>query len=172
MTQTMRGHLIHSYGTTPAVWGGILLTAVSQFILKILVPLSIASWLTLMMGTGPATDGLLTIFVVFAAGLSCGYLGDLVFIRMSDGRYAVLVSRFYDMLTRKEVSFFREQKAGTLGALFRDHMDGTINLFRLLRTEIVPLVAATLLPALVLLVFDWRVAIIFALAVVLRGLAF
>jgi len=163
-------HLLRSYGTTPAVWGGLLMTLASEVTNKVAVPISIASWITaLTFDSQHALTWAVITALLFLLTVGCGYLGDHIFVRRSDARYKVLVYTFYDKVMRKDASFFREQKAGVLGAIFRDHLDGTINLFRLLRTGIVPLAAATIIPALVLVAFDYRLAVIFILAVAIRA---
>ena len=104
----------------------------------------------------------------FVVSISFAYIGDYIFVRYTDARYEVLVSEFYDNLMGKDISFFRAHRTGTLNSLFRDYMDGTINIFRLMRTGVFPLLISSLAPLFVLCYFDWRVAAVFCCTMGLR----
>lgn len=169
MNKVMCSHLLKAYGTTKAVWVGILLTAASHFILKILVPIAATMWIvSITSGTDRLISGIATIAALFVVSISFAYIGDYIFVRYTDARYEVLVSEFYDNLMGKDISFFRAHRTGTLNSLFRDYMDGTINIFRLMRTGVFPLLISSLAPLFVLCYFDWRVAAVFCCTMGLR----
>jgi ABC-type multidrug transport system fused ATPase/permease subunit len=169
MTKAFRAHLRRSYGTSRGVWAGTLLTAASHLVGKIIIPISIAAWLmSVIRGSGQATASLAVIAILYLASILFGWVGDYVFVSSTDERYKQLVSMFYDSVMEKDVSFFRSEKAGALASLFREYMDSTIGIFRLFRTEIVPLLIIAIVPGLILITYDWRVATVFASSVVLR----
>ena len=66
MNKVMCSHLLKAYGTTKAVWVGILLTAASHFILKILVPIAATMWIvSITSGTDRPISGIATIAALF-----------------------------------------------------------------------------------------------------------
>ncbi len=170
MASRVGRHLFQTYGRLPSVWIGMIFGALAQCILKIGIPITTAFWLTELIFHGEyLVDALVLIAALYVTALFLEYLGGYIFVKGTDAAYEHLVGRFHDAAMAKEVRFFRDEKAGSLASLFRNHMDGTINVFRLIRTDIVPTVITTIVPVIVLAIFSAAAASIFALAIVVRA---
>jgi ABC-type multidrug transport system fused ATPase/permease subunit len=165
LTRNVLKHLVRSYGKLPSVWIGVLATALANIILKGVVALVVAQIIiAILSGKRSASENVLFLFIMLASATMLGVVGDYIFVKGTDARYKDLVGFFHRDLMMKDVGFFRNEKVGALSALFRDYLDGTINVFRLFRTEIIPSILSVFLPIAILLYFDWQVA-----AVVLSG---
>jgi ATP-binding cassette subfamily B protein len=170
MKRQVIDHLLRTYGRAKSIWVGTAFTAASHIVSKIFVPMALATWVAeIAVSKVPSLAELPTIVLLYLGALLFGAVGDYVFVKRSDELYEKLVGRFYDLVIQQDAGFFRAEKAGLLSAMFRNLLDGTINLFRLLRTEIIPLLVATVGAVVVLAKYDWRAAAVFTFAAVLRG---
>ena len=166
----MLRHLYLSYGCVPGIWLGIILTFIAQAIIRIAIPLIIAAFVvSLFYEPDLGIYYAICFFAVYLSAIAINFLSDYIFIKFTDKRYEILVGRFYDSITARSVSYFRSQQSGKLNTLFRNHMDGTINLFRLFRVDIIPLIIASIGPIVVLIEYSSLIGLIFFVAVFCRG---
>jgi ATP-binding cassette subfamily B protein IrtB len=161
MTRDEFAHFGRSYGRLPSVWIGILGTVLANIILKGIIALVVAQIIVAILNGNPSAFAFVSLLLLMLVSATVlGAIGDYVFVRGTDARYKDLVGFFYRDLMVKDVGFFRGEKVGALNALFRDYLDGTITVFRILRTEIVPAILSVFLPIVVLAYFDWEIAAI------------
>lgn len=166
----MLRHLYLSYGRVPGIWLGILATAIAQIIIRIAIPLIISAFVvSIFYENERELYYAFGFFVVYMFAIGLSYFADYIFIKYTDKRYEVLVGRFYDSLTARPVSYFRSQQSGKINTLFRNHMDGTINLFRIFRVDMIPLMIASIGPILVFLNYSIVISLVFFTAVICRG---
>lgn len=169
-SKAILSHLFESYGRSISLWIGISLTLVSQVIFRIAIPVAMALFVTgIVYDQHLAELSLLWLVVAYLCAVIVGYTADHLFIRHSDARYECLVGDFHDSIMMKPVRFFRDEGAGNLSTLFRNHMDATINLFRYLRKDILPLLVAAIGPFIVFFPKSLAIACVFLLATLLRG---
>jgi ATP-binding cassette subfamily B protein len=101
----------------------------------------------------------------YLLGAVIGILGELSSIKTTDERYEVLAIKYYQRLAGKDMAFYRNQQVGYLRGLFRQHLDGTMNLLRLFRGDITRMFVSLVFPVIVLLIMNWRIGLIVAIAV-------
>lgn len=169
-SKAILSHLYESYGRSKFLWIGIGLTLVSQVVFRVAIPVAMALFVTgIVYDQYMAECSLLWLVVAYLCAVVIGYTADYLFIRHSDARYERLVEDFHASIMMKPVRFFRDEGAGKLSTLFRNHMDATINLFRYLRKDILPLLVAAIGPFIVFLPKSLSIACVFLLATFLRG---
>lgn len=164
-------HLFYSYGREPLIWVGIAFSLISYFILKIAVPIVIAKTISYYFAqelVGFHIFGI--ILLIYTAGIAIGSLGDVVFIRKSDERYEHLVEQLYRDAVANDTDVLRTRPIGEIMSIFRNLMDGTINIFRLFRIEILSLAVSTLVPIFILSFYSLTASAVLALGFVLRGI--
>jgi ATP-binding cassette, subfamily B (MDR/TAP), member 7 len=167
---SMLGHLWQTYGCSAGVWIGSLMSVSGYVITRVIVPVLVATLVALAIAdTAIPVSMWYYTMAVYGAGIILGAVGDVVFIRITDGRYKLFVRAFFSKLMRSEISFFRGKQSGELGAIFRDHLDGTVNIVRLLRVELVPVVLTILLMGAVIGASSATAGLLFFLSIIIQA---
>ncbi len=152
MKKAVYKHLLHAYGNLPLLWIGIVTECIRTLTQKVFLVL-IVSYLALDMATGStekAKSLILLFILVYIAGTLIGALGELLAIKTTDTRYKVLLMNYYQKLVGKDLSFYRDHQTGYLISLFRQHLDGTMALVRLHRSDAVRMFVSLFGPVVVL----------------------
>lgn len=108
---------------------------------------------------------ILYFFVLFCVGVILGSAGDLVAFYSENLEYRRLALDYYSKLTRKDMSFYRDNQTGYLASTFRQYLDAAIVLVRFLRANVLSTLVTLLAPVVVLLFANWQVGLIALLIV-------
>lgn len=164
-------HIAKSYGSLPGVWVGFFVSMIAYVLLYGLLAVVVAEFLlAVLMRTG-ADTGLLTVKMLAVIALSASFslLGDYAFVRSTDQRYAALVSKHYSLVASASGRKLQAVGLDKVKNLFRDHMDGTIGILRLLRDDVLRILLACLVPAAYLATYDPLVGLLVAAIAVLQA---
>jgi len=115
-----------------------------------------------------AKTEILLFLAVYMIGAIIGSGGELLANRAADERYRTLLIAYYNKLTGKDMAFYREYRTGSLADGFRKHLDGSMNLVRLLRGDFARMSVSLTFPLLVLFVVNWRLGIILTMSVAVQ----
>jgi ABC-type multidrug transport system fused ATPase/permease subunit len=95
-----------------------------------------------------------TVLIAFASAVALRCVADYVFVRQTDRIYARLVKTFHrDILSMDTVVPNIIVGARNIDSVFRDYMDGTIAIFRIIKSDILPVLVSVLGSIAVLLFF-------------------
>lgn len=171
MRKDVYRHLLKSYGDLPLLWIGFA-TETFRTLMQRVVVILVVSWIVADVTAGDidaARQHIWLFMAVYIAGVIVGETGDLLAIRTTDKRYKALLMRYYRKLVGKDLSFYRDHQAGYLASSFRQHLDGTIALVRLWRSDIVPTLVGLTLPVAVLFAAEWRAGLTAAAVVIAQA---
>lgn len=98
--------------------------------------------------------------VAYAIGALIGTLGEIVALWVQNNRYNSIRMTFYQKLTGKDMSFYRDNQTGYLAGAFRQHLDGLMVLARMMRTRVVQVGISVIVPVIVLASNDWRLGLL------------
>ncbi|MDB5178192.1 MAG: hypothetical protein JWN01_135 [Patescibacteria group bacterium] len=155
-------HLLSTYGRQPGVWFGFATEIVRVFLTRIYVTVLMAQAASSLAAGDleSAKRNIVYFFWSYVFGTMLGSIGDLVATRSENKEYGRLMPSFHGRLTGKDMAFYRDHQTGYLAGLFRQHLDGTMDLVRLLRSDGVGIVLALVVPVFVLLAADWRLGLV------------
>lgn len=162
MNRDVYRHLMQTYGRQPAWWFGLAAGLVKNYMLRVWAAIIMAQTASdLASGdVASAKHNVILFFVAYSLGPIIGAIGDLVAIRAENDVYGRLLEKFFVRLTGKDMSFYRDNQSGYLAGLFRQYLDGMLQLVRLLRGEAAGIFVSLTIPAVVLWVADWRLGLI------------
>jgi len=164
-------HLWRNYGRLPLLWVGMLAEILRTAIVRVVAPVLVVKVIISMTaGNSPvAVHTLCYFFVIYVAGAMIGAGGELLSIRVTDKRYKTLLLGYYSCLLKKDMAFYRGSHTGRLSGDFRYHLDGTMNLVRLWRSDILKMLVSLIGPIIALLFIEWRLGVLIAITVVILG---
>jgi ATP-binding cassette subfamily B protein len=157
-----------SYKEVRSVWLGFLSKLIENFTSKCLLSILLAKLIKALVegDRGFATKLILITTGVLIATAIVNAIGDHFFVKYTDKRYKVLAGDFHSKLLAKDVAYFEQESVGKLESLFRNHLDGTIKVIRLLRGNVLSFLSALFFPVIALVFYDLKIAV----AVLIIGL--
>lgn len=173
INQTVYRHLLQTYGRSPGVWFGFFAGAAKPFLL-IVVTAVVTSQIAANITSGNLQDTktqILYLFLVNISGVSISTVGEMVSVRAENSVYEKLLVAYYKKLTSKDMAFYRDHQTGYLTSLFRQYLDSSLLLVRLLRGEFMRSFVALVSPVVILSFIDWRLGLL-TFAVILIQLAY
>jgi ABC-type bacteriocin/lantibiotic exporter with double-glycine peptidase domain len=167
----MFNHLLNSYGRLSGVWIGILFTLFATTAIRIFAPFILSLFLTSVALDGLAdTKYLVLFFGSYVTGIILHFVADQSFIATTDRRYEFLVGQLFDRMLKMNPKFHRTAMQGEIGSIFRDHMDGTINFFRILRSDLLPISLTILVSSLIIMYYNFLAAVLFIAAMAAQAM--
>jgi ATP-binding cassette, subfamily B, bacterial len=170
MKKEVYKHLLQTYGRLPLLWVAILIEIIRTTIQRIFVVIIVARIIShIAAGNLEAAKSNIILFLfVFCGATVLGLIGELIAIKVTDLKYESLLLGFYRKLVGKDMSFYRDHQTGYLSSLFRQHLDSTMNLVRLFRSEIIRFVISILFPVIVLFIVGWKIGLAAAAVVIIQ----
>jgi ATP-binding cassette, subfamily B, bacterial len=158
MKKAVYWHLWRNYGDLPLLWVGVLAEMLRTAIVRVMAPvLAVTIIVSLTAGDASAAKHTLSSFLaIYALAAVVGAGGELLSIRVTDKRYKSLLLNYYSRLLNKDIAFYRDDHTGRLSADFRHHLDGTMNLVRLWRSDILKMAVSLVGPIIALSIIDRR----------------
>lgn len=152
-------HLMRTYGYLPFIWLGALSEMMKGIVHRILSIFLLGSIVSYLLKGEYEVAQRYTIYflLLYVAAEIVGAIGEFFAIRSSDQRYRGLTLDYYSKLLGKDISFYRSNQLGALAASFRQHLDGTMTLIRLLRRDFVGLFVALILAPVSLFYLDSKI---------------
>ncbi|HTH72581.1 MAG TPA: ABC transporter ATP-binding protein [Candidatus Pristimantibacillus sp.] len=173
MNRKVYSYLLRTYGRQPAYWVGVGGTIVQTLLMRVVLPLitaRIAVYITKGDFHGARTYTAVYLLAA-SAGLVIRFAKDLVANRIENRVYGGLMVNFYQKLVGKNVAFFRDHQTGYLASTFRQHIDSTMELVRMFRSDILQSFISLTVPATVLMIVSWKVGLA-ALVVVIAQIVY
>lgn len=164
-------HMFASYGKRPGIWFAFTAEAVRAFIGRVVTVVILAEMVA-SISAGNLDRARQMIFLWLLLTLVSTLFasaGELVGIRTENHVYAKLLENWYKKLTNKDMAFYRNNQAGYLSAMFRQYLDGQLQLIRLLRGDILRTAISLAFPAIVLIIASWKVGLVAILLVVTQA---
>lgn len=152
-------HLLRTYGRNPGQWLGLIAEIIRTLFLRVWVIVIMAQATTAITAGDKdrAMQSILLLLVVQIVGAIIGLIGELVAIRSENIQYGKLMRAYHHKLTNKDMAFYRDHQTGYLASVYRQYLDGILQLVRFLRSEVARVVISLSVPVLILLYADWRV---------------
>jgi ATP-binding cassette subfamily B protein len=168
MNRDVYKHLLATYGKLPAMWLGVIAEIIRTVLLRVLIVLFIAQAASnIAAGDFEAAQMNAIMFTIFyVVGIVIGALGELLMVYTEDHEYGRLMIRYYQNLSTKDMSFYRDHQTGYLTSLFRQYLDGILTLVRLIRGDAVRTVISLTAPAIVLCIINLPIGLV-AIAIII-----
>jgi ATP-binding cassette subfamily B protein len=168
MNRDVYSFLLRTYGRSPGYWAGFFAVVVQTILLRVVSVIVIAQ-LASNIAKGDldaAKSNILMYLAVAVTGLIFKLIKDLVAPKAENGVYRGLMVSFYKKLVSKDMSFYRDHQTGYLSSVFRQNVDSSMELVRLVRGDIVQTFISLTFPVAVLFIASWKVGLA-ALAVII-----
>ena len=168
MNKEVYKHIWQSHGRDPAQWLGFFAEIIRTLLLRVVVMIIMAATAT-SIAAGDITGAkryTLYFFLAYVVGSVIGTLGELLSVHAEDQQYGQRLMTFYVKLTGKDMSFYRDNQTGYLASMFRQYLDGTVLLVRLLRGDVIKVIISLIAPTVVLFFADTKVGLV-ALAIII-----
>lgn len=171
MRKAVYRHLWRNYGDLPRLWVGVLAEVLRTTVVKVVAPVLVVKVIiSITVGSAPVAVHTLCSFLgIYVLGTVIGVGGELLSIRVTDRRYKRLLLNYYSRLLNKDIAFYRNNHTGRLSGDFRYHLDGTINLVRLWRSDILKMLVSLIGPVIALLFIQWKLGVLTAITVGVLG---
>ena len=114
---------------------------------------------------------ILYFLVTYIAGSLIWTVGEIISLRTEDAQYGHMTREFHRKLINKDMAFYRDSQTGYLATVFRQHLDSSLFLIRMLRTSMLDAFVSIVAPVAVLLYVNTSIGLI-TLAVVLLQTAY
>lgn len=173
MNREVYSYLLKTYGRQPGYWVGIAAVVVQTLLVRV-VSVIVVAHLAANIANGnfsAARTDILIYLAVTTAGLVARLVRDLVAAPAENKVYNRLMFNVYKKLVGKDMSFYRDNQTGYLAGAFRQHVDSTMLLARLFRTEAIQTTISLTIPTVVLIVASWKVGLA-ALAVIIAQIIY
>lgn len=168
MEQSVYKHLLSTYGRQPGIWFALICELIRSLINRVYVVILLAGMVSAVSaGDYPRARQYVLIYVIVVViSIFIGSAGDLVGTRTENKQYGSLMTDYYQKLTSKDMSFYRNAHTGYLTAMFRQYLDGAILLVRMVRGDGIRTATSLIFPTIVLLVTSWKIGILAVLVIV------
>ena len=173
MNRAVYRRLLASYGRVPSQWLGWILELASSLCTRVWAVIIMAQ-ATADVAAGSfetAQRQVMLFFIVYSVGFILGAVGVLVVMYSGNIQYRVQTRLYYDKLTGKDMSFYRDHQTGYVISMFRQYVDTLVTLPRFLINEVTGTVVSLTVPVVVLLFVDLRVGLI-ATAIVITQVVY
>lgn len=162
MNRDVYKHILSNYGKRPAMWVGLIIEIIRTILLRVLIVLFIAqAAANIAAGNFEAAQLNAIMFTIFyIIGIIIGAVGELLMVYTEDKEYGRLMTKYYEQLSTKDMSFYRDRQTGYLTSLFRQYLDGVLTLVRLIRGDAVRTIISLTAPAIVLCIVSLPVGLV------------
>ncbi len=168
MNKEVYKFIFHTYGRNFGQWIGFLAEMFRVVVMRVYIVIAIAQ-VTANIASGnfdAAKKYSFYFFIAYVAASLVGTLGELLSTRAENTQYGRLMLSFYQKLVGKDISFYRDNQTGYLTSIYRQHLDGSLLLLRLLRGEALGAFISLIIPPFVLFFASPQIGLI-AMTVVL-----
>ena len=170
MNKDVYKYLLHTYGRNFLLWVGL-----SAEIFRVVVVRVYGVFLMAQVTSDVASAHFdvakrhtLYFFIAYIIGSLAGTFGELISLNTENQQYGKLMMAYYKKLVGKDLSFYRDNQTGYLASIFRQHLDGAINLFRFFRGEALATFISMVVPPIVLFFASPPVGLIAAFIVFIQ----
>jgi ATP-binding cassette subfamily B protein len=172
MNNTALRHVLRTYGRSPGVWFAFGAEVVRAFLGRVVTVLLLAGMVAAVAeGNFDRAKELVIIWAaitLFTTVLSV--FGELAGVRGENRTYGNLMLSYYEKLTGKDMTYFRDTHTGYVAAQVRQYVDAGLLLTRQLRGEILRMFISLVFPVVVLFVLYWPIGLVAFVLVVTQGL--
>ena len=170
MNKKVYSFLLSTYGRRPGVWFAITAEVIRTVINRVVSVIMLSSLVsdiaradiegaqrTVLMWVS------LAVLSIFIAGV-----GDYVGLLSENAQYNQLAIDYYRRLTRKDMSFYRDNHTGYLTSMYRQYLDSAMQMVRLIRMDIIRNIISIVFPAIVIWTHAWRIGLLVTLLVIFQ----
>lgn len=163
-------YLFRTYGKSPAQWVGFVAEVIRVLIIRVYVVVVMAQATTsIAAGDIAGAKRYALLFLgAYIIGSVIGTLGELLSIHTENVRYERLAIHFYQKITGKDLSFYRDNQTGYLTSVFRQHLDSTLNLLRFFRGEALGTIISLIIPPIILFFASPGIGLIAILVIIIQ----
>src|SRR3990167_2580708 len=161
--KTVLSHVYKSYREVGSVWVAIATEIFKLFVYKCLLAILLAQFVLAVVLGEKISNELWFICLWMLIAVFVGAVGDFLFVKNTDNKYQLLATEYHKMILSQRVDFFKWKSASQINNLFRDHLDGTIRIIRLLRGEVLTAVMSSILPIFVVSYVQPKIGFLFFL---------
>ncbi len=170
MNKEVYKHIISTYGRQPAVWIALLAEGTRAFIGRIITVMLLAQLVaSVSVGDFDSAQDIIIVWVVITVAAVMAGLADLNALWAENHEYEDLMLKYYKKLTNKDMMFFRNNHAGYLTAMFRQYLDSSLILVRMIRGDLLRTAISLTFPAIVMLFTAWQVGVVAVVLIVVQG---
>lgn len=173
MNRQVYYYLLTTYGRLPGYWFGVVAEIISSLIIRVFGVIFVANIAGAIAARdlGHAKQQVLIYFLVSVVGNVLATAGEIVAYRAENKRYDELVVHYYRRMMAKDMSFFKDHQTGYLATTFRQHVDGGLQLVRLVRQDFIRQFVSLVAPTVVLFTYAWQIGVI-AVAIIFTQLIY
>lgn len=168
MNKEVYKHILATYGKNVGQWVGLVAEIIRLLIMRVYIVIPMAR-VTSSIASGDlyqAKRNTLYFLIAYVTGSIIGSFGEILSTDTENVQYNKSRLYFYQKLLGKDLSFYRDHQTGYLVSIFRQYIDGMMNLVRLLRGEALGTLISLIIPPILLYFVSPRVGLV-AIAVVL-----
>lgn len=164
-------YIFSTYGHRLGLWFGIGAETIRTFIVRIYVVILLADMVAAISANdfNRAKNNIAVYFLAYIAAVAIGTIGDVIAIDTENNVYAKLMIGYYKKLTSKDMSFYRDSHTGYLTTMYRQYLDSSLQLVRMIRTDIVRTTISLTMPAVVLFIYSWKVGLVAFAMIILQA---
>lgn len=152
MYSEVYAYLCKTYLRNPLEWVGLCAELIRTYIIRVHIVI-IAAQVTSDLAVGNyagAKHGTVVFFVVYTLGAILGTFAELLCNYIENKEYGDLSFAYYQRLTGKDLSFYRDNQTGYLASVFRQHLDSAMTLIRFIRGDAFGVLLSLIIPPIVL----------------------
>ncbi len=170
MNRTVYKHLLSTYGRQPMIWFAVCAELIRTIIGRVIVVILLA-WMVSSVTVGDFEQAkrlVLIYLIVSLIAIVIGSLGDLAAHYSENLVYGKLQLKYYEKLTHKDMSFYRDNQIGYLTVMLRQYVDSSIILVRILRSDFIRTGISLTIPITILMIYSWQIGVITLILVVFQ----
>lgn len=170
MNKEVYKYIFRTYGRDPRMWVGFFGVLIEAFIVRVYVVIIVAQIASNIAAgnIAAAKSHTLQYLIAYCIGVVFGIVGELLATKSEDDVYEDLSVDFHRKIIGKDMAFYRDNQTGYLAGIYRQHLDGAMEVVRFWRGEAMGAVLSLIVPAIVLLFVAPKIGLVAAAVVVLQ----
>lgn len=167
MNRAVYRRLFATFAHRPGFLLGWFLEAVATFFIRIWAVVIIAQATTAVaQGNAEAAKRSVWVFLaVYTVGHILTAASSLLVMRSGNTQYRIESQGYYDKLTSKDMSFYRDNQTGYIVSMFRQYLDNSVVMSRFIVTDMTRTVMSLTFPVVILATVNWKIGAVAGLVV-------
>jgi ATP-binding cassette subfamily B protein len=156
MNAAVYRHILSVYGRVPLIWVGLAMEAIRTILARVvgIIYLAHVTQAVAVHDAAAARSAILGFFLTYAGAAIIGSAGELISLNAENVRYQHVSVDYYLKLTGKDMAFYRDHQSGYLVGLFRQYLDGMLEIVRFVRNDLIRTIISLTFPAAILFTYN------------------
>lgn len=152
MNRAVYAHILATYGRKPGMWIALVLEIIRTLLQRVIIVLFIAqAGAKIAAGDFDGAKHSALLYILgYLIGIAIGAITEILFVSTENRQYGRMMMRYYELLTTKDMSFYRDHQTGYLTSLYRQYLDGILVLVRSLRGDVTRTIVSLTAPVIIL----------------------